>query len=355
MTGRYPHSNGLMGLVNLGWRLPDCETTLPQILRRNGYHTALFGIQHERPSSEAKSLGYELAIPVAPVSQLAAKVAAYLEARPSQPFFFSIGTLEPHRPFRAQPLPPESTTLVPPYLPDHRIVREEMAGFVGLVERLDRAVGEVLGALDGSGLSESTLVVFTTDHGIDMPRAKGTLYDPGIETALTMRWPGVVPPGARFGDLLSNVDLLPTILEAVGVEVPGSVQGRSFWPLVVGGRYAPRDAIYAEKTHHTAYDPMRCIRTRTHKYIHNFGALRHHEIPADGEMDCLAAVPELCRQRRPLEELYDLRSDPLEVHNLAKTGANAPVIAELKQRLRSWMEQTDDSLLEGLLHLPKFL
>lgn len=196
MTGRCPHSNGLMGLVNLGWELPDRETTLPQLLRQAGYHTALFGIQHERPFERSSSLGYDRAVAAAPATELAFAVAEFLGDAPPEPFLVSVSTFEPHRPFDARPVDPHDSVLVPPYLPDNRIVREEMAGFARLVQQLDEAVGVMLNALNRAGLVERTLVVFTTDHGIDMPRAKGTLHDPGIETALILRWPGVIPAGA---------------------------------------------------------------------------------------------------------------------------------------------------------------
>ena len=228
-----------------------------------------------------------------------------------------------------------------------------MAGFTRLVHELDDAMGVILQALDRARLTQHTLVVFTTDHGIDMPRAKGTLYDPGIETALIMRWPGWIPAGARFGDLVSNVDLLPTLLDALGIGVPCAVQGRSLWPLIRGEPHETRNAIFAGKTHHTAYDPMRGIRTRTHKYIHNFGDLRHYEIPADSEMDCLAAIPDLIRARRPLAELYDLVSDPLELSNVAGLAESLVVERQLRDELREWMAATGDPLLDGAMPIPK--
>ena len=151
------------------------------------------------------------------------------------------------------------------------------------------------------------------------------------------------------------MDPLSTLVEALGLAAPDPIQGNSFWPLIRGAPCVARDAIFAEKTLHTAYDPMRCIRTSEHKYIHNFGDLRHHEIPADGEMDCLAAVPDLCRERRPLTELYDLRADPLEMHNLAGRAEHRELESALRERLRGWMVETDDPLLEGVLPIPRFL
>ncbi len=360
ITGRYPHSNGLMGLVNNGWELPLSEGTLPGYLRQAGYRTALFGIQHERTRAHAPSLGYDhifgWGTGVGKTAlEMAASVSSYLADGLEEPFYINMGPFEPHRPFAADPEGAPADVCLPPYLPDHPVVRREMAGFSRLVSRLDAGVGRVLAALDGSGLSERTLVVFTTDHGIDMPRAKGTLYDPGLETALLMRLPGVVRAGTVHHELLGNVDLLPTILEAAGCPVPEEVQGRGFYPLLTGDAYQPRRAIFGEKTHHCHYDPMRCIRTQDHKYIVNFGQWRQIEIPADVEMNCLAAVPDLLRERRPGAELYDLRTDPLEQCNLAGQPDSEELEESLRGRLRRWMADTGDPLLDGSMPIPVFL
>lgn len=358
MTGRYPHSNGLMGLVDLGWELPMSERTLPQYLKQAGYHTALCGIQHERAHNASLSLGYDQVIGQDSGHRAPAKAGAivdFLNNAPAEPFFLSYGSLEPHRPFRANGLTGDEPAYKPPYLPDNMGVRQQMAGFGRLVGDLDQAVGEILAALQKNGLAERTLVVFSTDHGIDMPRAKGTLYDPGIEAALIMRLPGVIEPGRRCPELVSNVDLLPTLLESCQVGAGGAIQGRSFWPLALGHPWQPGEAVFAEKTQHCHYDPMRCIRTPTHKYIHNFGQLRHMEMPADVEMDCLRDVPDLCRLRRPGVELYDLANDPLELKNLAGSPVCAEIETALRSKLRQWMERTQDPLLQGVLPIPKYL
>ena len=361
MTGKYPHSNGLMGLVGKnGWELPRSQKTLPQFLRQAGYTTYLCGLQHERQHTreDVLSLGYDhwissrggfLAETVAQgcVELLAKKVR--------QPFFISVATAEAHRPFRSDSLASPDDVYLPPYLPDDPVVRKEMAGFAQKVKQLDVAVGTILDALDSQALSDDTVVIFTTDHGIDMPRAKGTLYDPGIETVMIARWRGTIESGRVSDALVSNVDLLPTLLDMLGVEYPSPVQGRSYWPVLAGGDFEPRDAIFAEKTHHCHYDPMRCIRTKRHKFIHNFGPLRQIEIPADCEMDTLSSVPELYIQRRPLTELYDLISDPMETTNLSVNPEYAAVEEDLKNRLKQWMEATDDPLLRGTLPIPRFI
>ena len=356
ITGRYPHSNGLMGLVNLGWDLPSSEVTMPQHLKRAGYETHLFGLQHER--KDRNSLGYDhvsaqLGRDCASVGKA---VVEFLRSDPKKPFFASIGTFETHSPFRGPEFPDKwGEVYIPPFLPDHPEIRTDMVGFSYLLARLDVMVGSVLAALESIGLSENTLFVFTTDHGIDMPRAKGTLYDPGIETTLLMRWPRTIRPGTVSDALLSNVDLLPTLMEIAGLRVPQQVQGVSFADLLEGKPHDSRDAIFAEKTHHCHYDPMRCIRTGSWKYIFNFGPLRPIEVPADGRMNVLAFAPELYRTRRPIAELYDLRQDPLEINNLCGDPQYRQVEEELKDRLRSWMAETGDPLLEGVMPIPKYL
>jgi arylsulfatase A-like enzyme len=222
---------------------------------------------------------------------------------------------------------------------------------------MDTGVGRILQALDELGLAESTCVVFATDHGAAMPRAKCTLYDPGIEVALLWRWPqGGVPRGRVVDELVSNVDVTPTLLEALGLPLPGRLQGRSFWPLLTGaGAYSPRTEVFAEKTFHTYYEPMRAIRTARHKLIVNFEVSTVVDVPSDIRESPI--YPLMLRQLndvRPSIELYDLAADPWEQHNLADTPDVDAIQADLRQRLLRWMTETDDPLLRGPVASPYY-
>ncbi len=362
-TGRYPHTNGLEGLVNLGWDLPQTETTTQEHLKKAGYETHLFCSQHER--SDPHALGYDHVDVDAPREDYPERIAAFLKSPPDQPFYLNYFIHEPHRPF-LKPGPvlpgeiygrpnydeyddPGSLVWIPPYLPDHEIVRKEMAGFQRLVKTMDGYVGRVLDALDESGLADETMVVFTTDHGIDMPRAKGTLYDPGIESTLIVRWPGRVQPGGTTHELVSHVDLLPTLLETAGQRVPDTLQGHSFLPLLTGGDYTPREEIHAELGD---IDPMRCVRTRSHKLIFNVRSHKVHGMPSLSHMDLIRTVPKLLTHRRPLTELYDLETDPVEMDNLWNKPEAAGVQADMKARLLRWMEAAEDPILRGRIPLP---
>jgi N-sulfoglucosamine sulfohydrolase len=221
---------------------------------------------------------------------------------------------------------------------------------------MDAAVGRILTALEALRLEQNTWVIFTADHGIAMPRAKGTLYDPGIEIALLMRWPeAILTGGDAVTELLSNVDVVPTMLEGLGLPLPDNLQGRSFWPLLAGGDYVPRTEIFAEKTFHTYYEPMRCIRTDAHKYIVNFEVSTAVDVPADVRQAPTYPLmsKELDRVRDHVE-LYDLREDPLERSNLAGRAEVAEPEESLRRRLLEWMRETQDPLLDGPVASPYY-
>jgi len=241
---------------------------------------------------------------------------------------------------------------VPPYLDDTPGVRQDIAMFHGAIRRLDDAVGTILSALVRNGLQERTVVVFTTDHGIAFPRAKATLYDPGIQTALVLRWPGGTAGGQTIDEMVSNIDLLPSLLEGLGIATPGPVQGRSFWQLLSGGGYDSRAEIFAEKST-TPEDVKRCVRTATHKLIRNYNEGPQLELPTDIEASLTRRdMGDAHLAPRPQVELYDLVDDPLEVRNLAGAPEVADVERGLVERLDQFLEETGDPVLRGPIPRP---
>jgi len=353
MTGRYPHCNGLVGLAHIGWEIGAQEVTLPMYLNAAGYRTHLIGVQHEH--NEPPRLGYQHVDTSRTDARGATdKLIGLLESSAGaskQPFFASVGFREPHRPYRQEGYDRDDPARVQPlpYLPDTPGIREDIAGLNGLVWSVDEAVGRIVDALERTGLADSTVVIFTTDHGIAMPRAKGTCYDPGLGTVCIIRWPSHIQGGRRQDELLTNCDLLPTLLDLAGVRVPPQVQGRSFLALLEGRKYQPNDYIFAEMTWHDKYNPMRCIRTNDYKYIRNFGDRPLVYIPADIYVSPSgqAVREQFYGNRRPHEELYDLRKDPLEMNNVIDEPEYAEIADDLRRRVREWMEETNDFLLYG--------
>jgi arylsulfatase A-like enzyme len=167
--------------------------------------------------------------------------------------------------------------------------------------------------------------------------------------ALIVRWPaGDIGSGVARSGLASNLDVLPTLLEAARVDAPEGIQGRSL--------FEPRDAIFAEKTFHSYYDPMRCIRTARHKYIRNFESAFAVEVPADIQQGPIFKkyASRYSTDRPNVVELYDLDADPLEQHNIAGTPMTASIEKELSSRLWAWMRETDDPLLNGPVPSPRY-
>lgn len=359
-TGRYPHSNGVLGLAHhpFGWSLAPNERHIAALLRDRGYTTHLFGLQHVTVG-RVEALGFDTVSGRGHGRDVAARVAAFLAATPAErPCYIEVNLEEPHRPFDQGGVEADTTRGVqlPPYVPDSGAANADVAALQGAIREADRSVGQILQALDRAGRAKSTFVLFTTDHGVALPRAKGTLYDPGIETALLVRWPGVTIPGGTIDDLTSNVDLLPTLLDVANAPVAPTVQGRSFVNLLRGERSTPREAIFAEKTFHSYYDPMRAIRTARYKLIRNFEAAFQVEVPGDiqaGDIFRADPMPYSGAPHPPLE-LYDLAADPAEQDNLAGNPTLASVERELDGRLWQWMVETADPLLDGPVASPTY-
>jgi arylsulfatase A-like enzyme len=372
VTGRYPQRNGLLGLAHLGWSLNDDEVTLPAYFGEAGYDTSVFGVQHAH-EGDARKLGYDHVYggghgtdgAEAGAGGLTNEVASLFEDAATDlageaPFFASVGFFEPHA-IRETPddewvagndrfdAPSPEAVDVPPNLPATPEIRTSLSEAAEDLAAVDHAVGRVLDALDEQGLREETLVVYTTDHGLGGPRSKCTLFDGGIETALVCRYPGVIDGGETHDELLSNVDLLPTLLELADVDVPDRVDGRSFAGLLTGEAYEPRERIYAQQTWHVNISLCRAVRTQRYKYVENYltkqlavGASRSGSREGDEDW--------------PEAELYDLAADPHERENLAvdPTPEQRATLERLREDLHGWMRDVDDPLVEGYAPIPDY-
>jgi N-sulfoglucosamine sulfohydrolase len=338
-SGMYPHNNGVMGLAHHGFQWELAVPHAAAVFAAHGFESHLFGGQHVTPHPER--LGFTQIHPVDAVADV-------LERADGKRLYLEVNFEETHRPYPPAGEPPAGLE-IPGYLPNIPEAVEEMTALEHTITEMDTAAGRFLEALDRAGRTEDAFVVFTTDHGLAMPRAKCTLYDPGIEVALIARWAAGGMKGGRVAtQAVSNIDVLPTLLEAAGIPVPERVQGQA---LSKG-----RDVIFAEKTFHSYYDPMRCVRTQRHKLIRNFEQSFAVEVPGDiqaGPIFRSDPTP-YSRDRPSVVELYDLQSDPLEMENLSGRTELASVERELNDRLWSWMRETKDPLLDGPIPSPYY-
>ena len=161
-----------------------------------------------------------------------------------QRFFQQVQIFEPHRRFRKNTVPAREMVLeVPSWLPDTPLVRADEAGYLESIEVLDRKVGRILQRIDSAGETERTVVIFLGDHGRPQVRSKQWLYNAGLHVPLIIRWPGVVPAGVLNEELVCLVDLAPTTLAVMGVDVPDWMHGRV---LVGPDREPPVDVVCPE-------------------------------------------------------------------------------------------------------------
>jgi N-sulfoglucosamine sulfohydrolase len=210
-------------------------------------------------------------------------------------------------------------------------------------------------------LGPNTFFLFSADHGAQWPFGKWTLYDAGIRTPLIAVWPEKIEAGARTDAMVSWIDILPTLVEIGGGAAPKDIDGRSFLGVLRGETRAHRDRIF---TTHSSDPPMnvyptRSVRTRDWKYIRNlyptFSFTTHVDLgqAVDGsgyfaswrekaKTDAAAAAVVKRYHERPAEELYDLKTDPFELRNLAGDPRHAQRLATMRADVEAWMEANND-------------
>ncbi|MFW6155112.1 MAG: sulfatase [Planctomycetota bacterium] len=351
LTGQSPHATGMLGLAHRGFALNDYGRHLVNTLKPAGYTTMLSGVQHVVTWDEVDRIGYDEILTRKIGGAEAAEAAEQrIAAGLDEPFFMSVGCSEPHRPFPEPPLAEEVARFAraPAPLPDTPETRRDTGGFAMKVERFDAMVGRVLDALDAAGLAERTLVVCTTDHGPAFPGMKCTMSDWGLGVLLMMRGPGV-PVGQSTDALVSHLDVFPTVCDWLGIDRPDWLEGHSLAPILRGEAEDVRDAIFGEVTYHAAYEPQRCVRTDRWTYVRRYGEKATRVLPNcdDGLSKTVLLDAGWADRELPREALYDMLFDPTESHNVIDDPALADTVAALRQRLDTWMTDTNDPLLNG--------
>ena len=355
LTGQWAHTAGMLGLAHRGHRLADYDRHLIHTLHRQGYTSALVGVQHEAhgPDAAINTIGYHEALPVdGPLAPGRRDVALdYLRREHDQPFFLSIGLNETHTLpdtgwLFGHPPGDDRWNAPAPTMPDAAVTRHDMASFQSAATQVDQTLGAVLDTLREEGLADNTIVLVTTDHGVAMPGMKCTLGATGTGVMMMLRGPGL-PAGHVVDDLVSQVDVFPTLCDLLAIDPPPWLQGHSLLPTLQGRRI--RDETFAEVTYHAAYQPQRAIRTERWLYVEGFDDWDRLTYPnVDGSPSkTLWIEAGWADHRTPNVRLHDLMFDPHEMRNLAECPTTAEVRADLAQRLERWMIETDDPLLLG--------
>ena len=366
---------------NLWSTLPAKFPVYPELLAARGYHVGSWRKAWGPGNNEAGGRTAR------PAGKQYRGFAAFLDERPENaPFYFWLGSSDPHRPYEpgsgaARGMDLEAVHL-PACFPDNEVARGDVADYFFEVERFDLDVGDALAELEKRGMLEDTIVVMTGDHGMPFPRGKGNLYDTGVRVPLALRWGSRVPAGRHVTDFVSLTDLAPTFLQVAGIEPPAEMTGRSLLPLLLtatNGRLDPaRDFVLFGRERHTPAQavpssvgyPSRGYRTHDFLYVWNCapdrwpagvpeGSTRGPDLSdCDGgpTKDWIVAhrgepegLPYWDRAfaRRPAVELYDLRHDPEQWTNIASDPTYGSIRDELAARLEVELRATADPRVVG--------
>jgi len=345
LTGRYPRSTGA---PELHMPLPKDQILFAGNLQKVGYFTAAIGKYHIGPErkefnqiQDSKPSGAELWVKT-------------LKERPKdKPFFMWFAAHDPHRPYTEEtikePHDPKKIE-VPPYLPDNDSTRIDLARYYDEISRLDMYLGDVMEELKRQKVDDNTLVIFMSDNGRPFPRDKTRLYDSGIKTPFIVRWPKSIKSG-RTNALISAIDIAPTLCELAGASMSESFQGNSFVPLLKDPNASIRDKIVAEHNWHDYQSQEQAVRTQDFLYIRNALPYYNASPPADAVnsptyrkmiemhneagleeeyMDCFI-VP------RPGEELYNVKKDPYQMHNLSQDPEYSDTLELMSDQLDEWL------------------
>jgi len=374
---------------NLWSTLPSKFPVYPDILEAEGYFIGFTGKGWGPGLNEPGGRSRNPAGPeynsqklknVKPDIDYAANFREFYNQKPKgKPFCFWFGSKDPHRGYEKgsglKSGKNPNDILVPPFLPDCPEVRSDLLDYYYEIERFDRNLGEIVDFLEKNGELDNTLIVVTSDNGMPFPRGKCTLYDYGVREPLAVCWLTKIKENRIVDDFISFTDFAPTFLEAAGLTPPSDMTGKSFLNLLFSEKNGRIDSfrtkVFSAMERHTfcrldnvGY-PMRSIRTYEYLYIHNYEPGRwpsgdperwwwrevYDEIDGgptkkymmdNRDSEAMKHIFELGFERRPEEELYDLKNDPHQMNNVAYKPQYIAIKQKLRDELDQYLKKTND-------------
>ncbi|MCD6564482.1 MAG: sulfatase [Bacteroidales bacterium] len=390
-TGLFPHQNGQIGLAT--HNLSMYNDSFPNIfseLRLAGYKTGIIGKIHVNPESSfpldyhSKIIGGFNNRNVRAI----ADTAFEFFTSTGKPFILMVNYRDAHRPFIKQtnglpehPLEPGDIEELPEIGIKSDFIKEQTANYYNCIMRLDAGISMLFEKLEECGKRENTIIIYLGDHGQDILRGKRTSYEGGTKIPLIIYCPDEIlsllnnkaniysdddikiKKGTVNNQLVSTIDILPTILEIAGIELPGNLPGKSLVPFFQGENPEWRKYLFTEFNLHSPhnYYPQRTIRNKRFKLIYNlmpneinpgYDFTLNRFFNVDTLNSKLENAPDYIvksykiLKRPPKYELYDLENDPNEFHNLAEDSAYTNILNELILNLTDWQGQTNDPLIE---------
>jgi N-sulfoglucosamine sulfohydrolase len=378
ITGMYQTAIGAQHMRTTEDRVPELPgpylavppfyvKAFPEYLRAAGYYT----------TNRVKT-DYQFGVPFTIWDEVSNTAHWRNRADKSQPFFsvFNLNVTHESQIFPSSParqgkrlITDPAELQLPPYYPDTPLIRQELARVYDNIADMDTQVGALLKQLEEDGLADDTIVFYWSDHGDGTPRGKRSLYDSGLRVPLMIRWPkslgSTIPPGTVRDELVSFIDLAPTVLALAGVTIPTHLQGR----VLVGPKTAaaPEFVFAARDRMDIEYDMMRSARDARFLYIRNFSPELPYaghviyrnqsdimqewfRLQAEGKLTGPAAL--WMRTQRPAEELYDTLADPHQIRDLSAEPAHRATLVRMRGAVTAWMARTGD---QGLINEPEMI
>jgi len=360
ITGMYQTTIGAhhhrSGRGKLKIELPAGVRTVPELFREAGYYTSIADASGKRTGKKDYNFVYD--------KHKLYDGFDYNHRAAGQPFFAQFhlrgGKLRNVERWYKEAkeglkhLVDRKAVKLPPYYPDHPVIREDWAQYLDSVNYTDVEVGRIMDRLKRDDALKNTIVFFLTDHGISSARGKQFLYEEGIHIPFVVWAPGLLPKDKIRDDFIAHIDLAATSIHLAGIALPDGMQGRPlFHP-----EAKPREFVVSARDRCDAtVDRIRSIRSGNYKYIRNFYPLRPYlqpsqykdtkpfmpvlrELYAAGKLNAVQSLH--LAETRPEEELYDLSTDPWEIDNLAADPVHRESLIGLRALLDDWIIESDD-------------
>lgn len=370
LTGLYPHQNGQIGLATWNYEMYSEKTpNIVNTLKDGGYHTGIIGKLHIKPKSAFRFDYKEI-----PKSNFQRNNPELYQTKASEffksskrPFYLQVNYPDAHRPFIPQvngiperPLKASDVAALPYIGIDHPEIRQQTADYYNCIMRLDHYIGELINALKKSGKFDNTVIIYIGDHGADLPRGKRTCYEGGIRVPMIISWPNAKPKQRR-NELVSTLDIFPTICEIAKLKTPSTLAGASLKEIIHGEKPDWRKIMVTEYHVHSNHNPwpQRAIRNKRYKLIFNplageinpgYEFTMGKKFISVSESELMKSATDQVRnaykisKKPPLIEFYDLQTDPFEFNNLANEEKYSEEVKKLKYLLQHWQKDSEDPL-----------
>lgn len=364
--------------------------SLIEVLDKNGYYTGITEKWHLSPPWKFP-FNFRDQASLKPEGSAAA-VRKFIKAADGKPFFLQANIDNTHRPWQTHirinsdlPRVDPAAVEIPPNWPDTPKTRQDYAEYLTTVQHADAVIGAILQTLEKSGVLDHTIIIYSSDQGFCYHRAKATAYDAGVHVPLSFTGPGI-QRHILSDALVGHVDIMPTLLDYADIKIPETVQGKSLRPVLEGrAKDVGRKFIVSEHNAHGGapqeYYPTRSLTDGRYRYMWN---INYKKVP-DFDIDSMVSDPNFrkvphqpawmpwdalpsdvwqnnaCEEIilhkkefpeayrllkesmfRPEFELYDLKNDPCEMHNLAQNPEYKSVVKRMDKNLKKWMDEEND-------------